>query len=61
MEFSVAFYETSSGRCEESDMKQWTNFDAYLEDQLKNEDFAVRFKKAGEATCRNISTANQPS
>ena len=30
-------------------MKQWTNFDAYLEDQLKDEDFAVRFKKAGEA------------
>jgi hypothetical protein len=22
-------------------MKQWTNFDAYLEDQLKDEDFAV--------------------
>ena len=25
-----------------------TNFDAYLEEQLKNPDFALRFKKAGE-------------
>ena len=30
-------------------MKQQTNFDAYLEDQLKDEDFAARFKRAGEA------------
>jgi len=29
-------------------MKQ-TNFDAYLEEQLKDADFAARFKKAGEA------------
>jgi hypothetical protein len=30
-------------------MKQQTNFDVYLEEQLKDEDFAERFKKAGEA------------
>jgi len=34
---------------EESIMKRRTNFDVYLEDQLKDEDFAARFKKAGEA------------
>ena len=30
-------------------MKQRTNFDLYLEEQLKDPDFAERFKKAGEA------------
>ena len=30
-------------------MKQKTNFDQYLEEQLQNSDFAARFKKAGEA------------
>ena len=30
-------------------MKRRTNFDAYLEDQLKDLDFASRFQKAGEA------------
>jgi len=30
-------------------MKKKTNFDRYLEEQLKDEDFAERFKKAGEA------------
>jgi len=30
-------------------MKQRTNFDIYLEEQLKDADFAARFKKAGEA------------
>jgi hypothetical protein len=30
-------------------MKRQTNFDIYLEEQLKDEDFAARFKKAGEA------------
>ena len=30
-------------------MKRRTNFDVYLEDQLKDKDFAARFKKAGEA------------
>jgi hypothetical protein len=34
---------------EESIMKRRTNFDVYLESQLKDEDFAARFKKAGEA------------
>jgi DNA-binding XRE family transcriptional regulator len=30
-------------------MKKKTNFDKYLEEQLKDKDFAARFKKAGEA------------
>lgn len=30
-------------------MKRRTNFDIYLKEQLKNPDFAERFKKAGEA------------
>jgi transcriptional regulator with XRE-family HTH domain len=30
-------------------MKRKTNFDVYLEEQLKNPDFAERFEKAGEA------------
>jgi transcriptional regulator with XRE-family HTH domain len=30
-------------------MRRKTNFDKYLEEQLKDEDFAARFKKAGEA------------
>jgi len=30
-------------------MKRQTNFDKYLEDQLKDPDFAARFAKAGEA------------
>jgi transcriptional regulator with XRE-family HTH domain len=30
-------------------MKGRTNFDLYLEDQLKDPDFAARFKKAGQA------------
>lgn len=30
-------------------MKRKTNFDKYLETQLRNQDFAERFKKAGNA------------
>ena len=30
-------------------MKRRTNFDRYLEEELKDPDFAARFKKAGEA------------
>lgn len=30
-------------------MKRKTNFDRYLEEQLKDNDFAERFRKAGEA------------
>jgi len=30
-------------------MKRKTNFDQYLEEQLKDEGFAERFKKAGKA------------
>jgi len=59
MEFTVEFYESSAGRCpirefldefvEECSMKRRTNFDLYLEEQLKDPEFAERFKKAGEA------------
>ena len=58
MEFTVEFYEMSSGRCPVRDfldelkeyrMKRRTNFDRYLESQLKDRDFAARFQKAGEA------------
>jgi hypothetical protein len=34
---------------EEQAMKRLTNFDSYLEEQLKDPDFAERFEKAGEA------------
>lgn len=34
---------------EEYRMKMKTNFDRYLEEQLKAPDFAKRFRKAGEA------------
>ena len=30
-------------------MRRKTNFDKYLEEQLKDKNFAARFKKAGEA------------
>ena len=30
-------------------MKRRTNFDVYLEEQLKDKDFAARFKRAGDA------------
>ena len=30
-------------------MRRQTNFDLYLEEQLKDQEFAQRFKKAGEA------------
>jgi DNA-binding XRE family transcriptional regulator len=52
MQFDIEFYETSSGRCPVRDftsMRRKTNFDKYLEEQLKDKDFAARFKKAGEA------------
>jgi DNA-binding XRE family transcriptional regulator len=35
--------------CEESNMKEPTNFDRYLDEQLKDPAFAARFKEAGEA------------
>jgi hypothetical protein len=41
-------YHQSRGG-EESIMKRRTNFDIYLEEDLKDEDFAARFEKAGEA------------
>jgi len=31
------------------EMRRQTNFDIYLEDQLKDPDFAERFEKAGDA------------
>ena len=62
MEFTVEFYETQSGRCPVREflddlklvvkgnmMKKKTNFDHYLEEQLKTPEFAEKFGKAGEA------------
>jgi predicted transcriptional regulator len=39
-------------------MKRKTNFDRYLEDQLRDPDFAKRFKKAGEAWDVALSLAS---
>jgi len=36
-------------RIYETDMKRPTKFDRYLKEQIKDPDFAARFKKAGEA------------
>src|SRR6266508_3357539 len=41
----VESYETASGSCP---MKM-TNFDKYLDEQLKDPEFAARFERAGEA------------
>ncbi len=54
MEFTVEFYESASGKCPVQDfldklMKRKTNFDKYLEEQLKDPKFAERFQEAGEA------------
>lgn len=38
-------------------MKQKTNFDLYLEEQLKDKEFAERFRKAGEAWDVSIQLA----
>lgn len=53
MEFTVEFYESVGGSSPvleflEGNMKK-TNFDLYLEEQLKDPDFAKRFERAGEA------------
>jgi DNA-binding XRE family transcriptional regulator len=54
MDFTVELYETEAGICpvreflDEMTMKK-TNFDRYLEEQLKDAAFAARFKRAGEA------------
>lgn len=50
MEFSVEFYASEAGRCpvEDNVMKK-TNFDIYLNEQLKNKTFAERFERAGAA------------
>jgi|GEM_PF-981313 len=54
LEFTVEFYETAEGRSpvEEfldiGNMKK-TNFDRYLEEQLKDPAFAERFEQAGAA------------
>jgi ribosome-binding protein aMBF1 (putative translation factor) len=64
MEFTIEFYESEVGRCpvrefldelkdgrpaETKEHMKKTNFDRYLEEQLKNPGFAGRFKQAGEA------------
>ncbi len=45
MEVIVESYETASASCP---MKK-TNFDKYLDEQLKDPEFAARFERAGEA------------
>ena len=42
MEFIVEFYTEDS-------MREKTNFDVYLDEQLKDKAFAARFEQAGEA------------
>jgi hypothetical protein len=39
-------------------MKRRTNFDLYLEEQLKDGGFAARYKKAGEAWDRALHLAS---
>ncbi len=41
-------------------MKRKTNFDRYLEEQLKDKDFADRFKKAGQAWDVGLKTKRRP-
>lgn len=50
MDFTVQFYETEAGACPilQFLMKK-TNFDQYLEEQLRDPAFAARFEQAGEA------------
>jgi len=43
MEYKVEFYISETRKC------PVTNFDRYLEEQLKNNEFAERFRCAGEA------------
>ena len=49
MDFTVEFYETEAGNCPVRDFLLKTNFDLYLEEQLKDPDFAERYERAGEA------------
>ena len=57
MEFTIEFYGTSADRCPVHEfldelrynMTKRTNFDRYLDDNLKDPAFAARFKEAGEA------------
>ena len=46
---SLKYHERDAKHGERSKMKQKTNFDLYLEEQLKDKEFAERFRKAGEA------------
>ena len=43
---------------EESGMKHKTNFDRYLEEHLKDPDFAERFRKAADAWDEVIQESN---
>lgn len=55
MEFTIEFYETADGGSpvgeflEDPRVMNKTNFDLYLEEQLKDSAFAERFARAGEA------------
>ncbi len=55
MEFSIEFYQTAAGGCPVREflgakvLMKKTNFDAYLEEQMKEPAFAQHFRQAGEA------------
>ena len=54
MDFTVEFYETRGTGADarlagENERMKKTNFDLHLEEQLRDPDFAERFKRAGEA------------
>lgn len=41
-------------------MRRQTNYDQYLEEQLKDPDFAKQFKKAGDAWDVALQLASDP-
>ena len=49
MDFSVEFYGADARLAEAGREMKKTNFDKYLEEQLKDPAFAARFEQAGEA------------
>lgn len=50
MAFAVEFFEIKSGACRAKAVHlKKTDFDKYLEEQLKDLEFAARFERAGEA------------
>ena len=52
MDFSVEFYEAGGGHCPVQgfpEAMKKTNFDQYLDQQMRDPAFAARFEEAGEA------------